>query len=127
MARQFPLANNTFSVYPRNQNTKVGNNTVPVAPSAAGPVATGESVLIRDLQGVIVNGKGVVVFDGVYRAATHWDTVINLGDILADEAEMTGNVTKTGEPIPVKYEVTGKTVYGKFYSKLHLKRTDVGA
>jgi hypothetical protein len=118
--RQYPGATKTFSVYRRNQTTKVGNNVVPVAASATTPIATGQSVLLKDQSGMTATEKGGVTFQGMYLANTFRDTVIILGDLLADEAEN----DRLG--FPVRYEVQGVTI-GAFSTKLHLRRTDVGS
>lgn len=118
-ARQWPGANKTFSVYRRNQTVKQGNNTVPVAAGATTPIATGISLLLKDQSGMVQTDKGGATFQGMYLGTTFIDTLIMIGDILADEVE----VDRFG--LPVRYEVQGKTI-GALSTKMHLRRTEIG-
>ena len=117
--RTFPGASKTFTVYRRLQTTTVGNNIVPVAPGSQTPIATGLSIVLKDLQDQIITDKGGAVFTGMYQAATFTDTPIIIGDIISDETEN----DRTGSP--VRYSIEGVTHY-PIYVKLHCKRLDIG-
>jgi hypothetical protein len=115
--RTYPGATKTFSVY-RSGTQKVGNNIVPVAAANSAPVATGVSVIMKDMQGMLAAEKGGVVFTGLYVGHTFSDANILIGDLLADEAEN----DKNGNP--VRYQVQGAS-HGALNLKLHLRRTDI--
>ena len=107
---QFPTANKTFSVA---RNVIVNKQVV------SEDISDSESISLKDTQGYIEQKEGGDVFSGIYQATTFADTVIQIADILTD------NVETDADGKPIKYVVTGKTIY-LFYSKLHLTRSKLG-
>lgn len=111
----FPGASKTFSIIRGNQTEQQGNNIVPAAPAT---IATGVSIWLRDLDGVLDAERSGVTLDGTYRGATFASSDIRVGDVLQDETENDRN----GDP--VQYQVLQTTFY-VVYLKLHLRRTQI--
>lgn len=112
----FPYATKTFSILRKANVTNVSGNVVPAGPQV---IASGVSILLRDLNGELLNAKSGETQVGNYRGSTFSTQDIRVNDVLRDETEndLRGN--------PVQYRVNQATIY-PFYRKLHLTRLTVG-
>lgn len=106
----FPTANKTFSV---------SRNVIVNKQQTLQLISSNESVSLKDTQSYIDQKAGGDVFTGIYQGTTFTNTIIQIGDILTD------NVEVDADNKPVKYVVTGKTIF-IFYAKLHLTRSKLG-
>lgn len=113
----FPFANKTFSIQRKTVTTNAAGNPVIGSPTV---VATGVSVMLRDLNGQLVNEQTGQVIIGMYRGAAAVNSGIMNGDTLLDEAE---NDSKGN---PIQYRVEQASILAT-YMKLHLKRLQVGS
>ena len=107
----FPGSTTTFTIKRKSVTVINGNPTPGLA-----VIASGISILLNDLQGIIAEDQGGPQFSGQYKAATYLDSPIFIGDILMDENELESNGQN------VQYQVQGKTL-GAISMHLHLERT----
>lgn len=113
----FPYATKTFSILRKTNVTNASGNIVPAGVQT---IATGVSILLRDLNGELLNEKSGETQVGSYRGSTFPTQDIRVGDVLNDETE------SDAKGRAVQYRVNQATIYIT-YRKLHLTRLTVGA
>jgi hypothetical protein len=112
----YPLATKTFSVIRKTNVTNASGNITPAGPAT---IASGVSIYLRDLNGMLEDEKSGQTLVGSYRGQTFPTQDIRVNDVLADETE---NDVR-GKPVQYRVNQATKLV---LYLKLHLTRIQVG-